>query len=132
MSKSAIYTALTSQVDVLDGNIIPVGSTVRRFGAGIYQDGNTIKTCGRGYYAVNAVATIAASSADPVTISLQQDGVDVIGAKSTITVAGTSDETVLPIVGIVRNRCECGSTLSFVISGADVTIDNLSITVEKL
>ncbi len=132
MSKSAIYTALTVDTDVADGGLVPVGATIRRFGQNLYQDGNTIKACGHGYFKVDAVSTIAAASAAPVTISLQQDGVDVIGAQSTITVAGTSDETVLPITTIVRNRCECGSTLSFKITGADVTVDNLSVTVEKL
>lgn len=132
MSKSAIYTALTADTPILNGGTIPVGETIRRFGCGLFQDGNNIKTCGRGYYKVEAVATVAAASAAPITFSLQQDGVDVIGAQSTITVAGTSDETVLPITAIIRNRCECGSTLSFVITGADVTVDNLAVTVEKL
>lgn len=132
MSKSAIYTALTVDTPVLNGGLIPVGDTVRRYGCSLYMDGNNIKTCGTGYFKVTAVATIAAASAAPITLSLQQDGVDVIGAQSTITVAGTSDETVLPITAIVRNRCNCGSTLSFVVSGADVTVDNMAVTVEKL
>lgn len=132
MSKSAIYTAVTAGVAVSDGGVLPVGSTIRRFGCNLSSDGTTIETCGIGYYKLNAVATIAAASAAPVTVQLLQDGVPVPGAKSTITVAGTSDETVLPVTAIVRNKCDCGSTLSFVVSGADVTLDNFAVTVEKL
>lgn len=132
MSKSAIYTAVTAGVAVADGGILPVGNTVRRFGCNLSADGNTIQTCGIGYYKVDAVATLAAASAAPITITLEQDGVPVPGAKSTITVAGTSEETVLPVTAIVRNKCDCGSVLSFVVSGADVTLDNFAVTVEKL
>lgn len=132
MSKSAIYTAVTTGVAVSDGGVLPVGTVVRRFGCNLSADTNTIQTCGVGYYKIDAVATLAAASAAPITIALQQDGVPVPGATSTVTVAGTSDETVLPVTAIVRNKCDCGSTLSFVVSGADVTLDNFAVTVEKL
>lgn len=132
MSKSAIYTAVTTSVPVSDGGVLPVGNIIRRFGCNLNADTNTIETCGLGYYKLDAVATLAAASAAPITITLLQDGVPVPGAKSTITVAGTSDQTVLPVTAIVRNKCDCGSALSFVISGADVTLDNFAVTVEKL
>lgn len=132
MSKSAIYTAVTSGIPVTDGGTLPVGNTIRRFGCNVVSDNNTINLCGIGYYKVDAVATMAAASAAPITISLIQDGVPVPGAKSTITVAGTSEETVLPVTAIVRNKCDCESTLSFTVSGADVTLDNFAVTVEKL
>lgn len=132
MSKSAIYTALTTSTAVTDGGVIPLGTTIRRFGCNLEQSGNTIQTCGYGYYKVTAVATVASESTDPITVSLQQDGVSVEGASSTITAAAASDETVLTVIGLVRNKCECGSKLSFIVSGADVTIDNMALIVEKL
>lgn len=132
MSKSAIYTALTTSTDVTNGGIIPLGSTIRRFGCNLTQDGNVIETCGIGYYKVIAVATMAAESTTPITVSLQQDGVPVAGASSTITVSGTSDETVLTVIGIVRNKCECSSALTFVLTGADATVDNMAVIVEKM
>lgn len=132
MSKSAIYTAVTTSVPVSDGGILPVGTVIRRFGCNLTAENNTIQTCGLGYYKVDAVATLTAAAAAPITVTLEQDGVPVPGALSTVTVAGTSDETVLPVTAIVRNKCDCGSVLSFVISGADVTLDNFAVTVEKL
>lgn len=133
MSKSAIYTALTVPTEVESGSVVPLGATIRRFGNCNTQDGNIIKLCGCGYWAIQAVATIEATSASPVSIAIQKDGVDVLGAKSSITVAGTSDQTVLPVIAIVRNKCECGSAISFVITAdKPVTVDNLAVTVEKL
>lgn len=51
---------------------------------------------------------------------------------SMITVAGTSDETVLSVIGVIRNKCSNLSNLSFVVSGADVTIDNMAVIVETV
>ncbi len=132
MSKSVIYTALTTSTPITNGSIIPLGSIVRRYGCNLDLNGNTIETCGCGYYKVTAVATISAESTTPITVSLQEDGVQVIGASSTITVAGTSDETVLTVIGVVRNKCDKSSALSFVLTGADATIDNMALIVEKL
>lgn len=132
MGNSVIYTALTTSTPVTSGNIIPLGQIVRRCGNSVNLNGNTIETCGCGYYKITAVATVAAESTDPITVSLQQDGVPVIGASSTITVAGTSDETVLSVIGVVRNKCSNSSNLSFIVSGADVTIDNMAVIVETV
>lgn len=132
MSKSAIYTALTTSTPVTNGSIVPLGTTIRRFGSNLELSGNTIQTCGYGYYEVMAVATISAESTDPITLTMLQDGTEVTGANATITVAGTSDETVLTVIGLVRNKCECGSKITFTVSGADVTIDNMSVIVTKL
>lgn len=132
MSKSVIYTALETSTAVTAGNIIPLGNIVRRYGCNLDLNGNTIETCGCGYYKVTVVATMAAASTDPITVSLQQDGVPVVGASSTITVAGTSDETVLTVIGVIRNKCDKDSTLSLVLTGADATVDNMAVIVEKL
>ena len=59
MSKSAIYTANTSAQTVAVNDIIPVGTTSRRFGCNIRQDGNTITLLGQGYYHVTVSATLA-------------------------------------------------------------------------
>lgn len=132
MSKSVIYTALETSTAVTVGNIIPLGTVIRRFGCNLELNGNTIETCGIGYYKVTVVATMSAPSTDPITVTLEQDGVPVTGASSTITVAGTSNETVLTVIGVVRNKCECSSTLSLVLTGADATVDNMAVIIEKL
>lgn len=131
MEKSGIYIGSSTATPVTAGNIIPIGTAQRGYGCGIKLNGDTVIVCGNNTsYKVTAVMTLSAASTDPITVSLQQDGVNVPFAFSTITVAGTSDQTVLVVQGVVRNQCKCSSTLSFVLTGADATIDNDNIIIE--
>lgn len=128
MSRSAIYTANTTPTALAVGNIIPVGTTVRRFGQCIRQDGNTITLAGPGYYLVNASATVAPTAAGTVSVTGQKDGVAVIGATTTVA----AESANLSLDFIVRN-VGCGSSiLSFALGGAESTVSNLAVTVTKL
>lgn len=132
MSKSAIYTTNVSNPTVAVGGVVPVGSTTRRYGCNVRQDGNAITLCGQGYYLVNVNATLAPSAAGTVALTLQKDGVSVIGATAAQTAAanGTVD---LGITAIVRNACGCDSSLlSLVLGGVASVVNNLAVTVEKL
>lgn len=132
MSKSAIYTTNTATPAVAVGGIIPVGVTSRRYGCNLAQDGNTITLTGRGYYLVSVSATVAPDVAGTVSITAQKDGVPIIGATASETAA--ADATVnLGITAIVRNVCECDSSiLSLVLGGVASTISNLAVSVVKL
>ncbi len=132
MSKSSIYTANTTSTALAVGNIIPVGTTVRRFGQCIRQDGNTITLAGPGYYLVNASATAAPTAAGTVSITGQKDGVAVIGAIAEATTTAAAVTTNLTLDFVVRN-VGCGSSiLSFALGGAASTVSNLAVTVVKL
>lgn len=132
MSKSAIYTANTSAQTVAVNDIIPVGTTSRRFGCNIRQDGNTITLTGPGYYLVNASATVAPTAAGTVSVTGQKDGVAVIGATAAATTTVAAESANLSLGFIVRN-VSCGSSiLSFVLGGAESTVTNLAVTVTKL
>ena len=132
MSKSAIYTTNVSNPTVAAGGIVPVGSTTRRYGCNIRQDGNAITLCGQGYYLVNVSATVAPTAAGTVSLTAQKDGVAIIGATAAQTVAANG-EANLNITAIVRNACGCdGSLLSLVLDGVASVVNNLAVTVEKL
>ncbi len=133
MSKSAIYTCNNTGATLAVGDVIPVGNTIRRFGCNIRQDGNAITLCGQGYYLVNATCTATPSAAGTVSVSALKDGVAIIGANASATVAATDTAITLSINAIVRNLCNCGnSLLSFALGGAAAVVDNLAVTVEKL
>lgn len=132
MSKSAIYTANTVSTAVAVNGIIPVGSTVRRFGQNIRQDGNTITVSGPGYYLVNVSATVAPTAAGTVTIIGQKDGVAVSGATAAETTAAAATTVNLSLAYIVRNTCCNSSILSFVLGGAASTVSNLAVSIVKL
>lgn len=133
MSKSAIYTVNSANATVSPGGVIALGNTVRCFGCCIRQDGNTITLCGQGYYLVNASATITPSAAGTVSVSAAKDGVEIIGAAASETVADAATTVNLSITAIVRNACGCDSSLlSFTLSDVESIVNNLAVTVVKL
>lgn len=132
MAKSAIYTANTTPTALAVGDIIPVGTTVRRFGKCINQDGNTITLSGPGYYLVNASATVAPTAAGTVSVTGQKDGVAVIGATASATTTAAAESANLSLDFIVLN-VGCGSSiLSFLLTGTAAVVNNMAVAVEKL
>lgn len=133
MSKSALYTAMTTPTSVLVGEIIPIGITIRRFGCNIAQDGNTISINGKGYFLVNVSITAAPAAVGTVTATLNKDGAPVTGATASNAVSTAANPTALPIAAIVRNACDCDSSiLSLTLSGTNSTVQNVAVTVVKL
>ena len=133
MSKSAIYTTNTTAPTIAVDGIIPVGTTTRRYGCNIRQDGNAITICGQGYYLVNVSATVTPTAAGTVSVTAQKDGVAIVGATGSETVAAVSNAANISITAIVRNACGCDSSiLSFILGGVAAVVDNLAVTVEKL
>lgn len=133
MSKSAIYTTNTAAPTIAVDGIIPVGTTTRRYGCNIRQDGNAITLCGQGYYLVNVSATVTPTAAGTVSVTAQKDGVDIVGATGSETVAAVSNAANISITAIVRNACGCDSSLlSFILGGVAAVVDNFAVTVEKL
>ena len=133
MSKSAIYTTNTAAPTIAVDGIIPVGTTTRRYGCNIRQDGNAITICGQGYYLVNVSATVTPAAAGTVSVTAQKDGVAIVGATGSETVAAVANAANISITAIVRNACGCDSSiLSFILGGVAAVVDNLAVTVEKL
>nr|DAQ47699.1 MAG TPA: hypothetical protein [Caudoviricetes sp.] len=131
MSKSAIYTANAAASTVAVGDLIPLGSTSRRYGCNLRQDGNGITATGAGYYLVTMSATVAPTAAGAVTITGQKDGVAIIGATATSTAAAGA-ATDLAFSTVVRNIGCDSSILSFVLTGAAATVSNFAVSVVKL
>ena len=133
MSKSAIYTTNTTAPTIAVDGIIPVGTTTRRYGCNIRQDGNAITICGQGYYLVNVSATVTPTAAGTVSVTAQKDGVSIVGATGSETVAAVSNAANISITAIVRNACGCDSSiLSFILGGVAAVVDNFAVTVYKL
>ena len=133
MSKSAIYTTNTTAPTIAVDGIIPVGTTTRRYGCNIRQDGNAITLCGQGYYLVNVSATVTPTAAGTVSVAARKDGVAIVGATGSETVAAVSNAANISITAIVRNACGCDSSiLSFILGGVAAVVDNFAVTVYKL
>lgn len=133
MSKSAIYTAMTTPTAIAVGDLLPIGATVRRFGCSITQDGNTVTLRGSGYYKITVSATVEPTAAGTVSVTLNKDGVAVIGATAQGAVATAENPINLTVSAIVRNTCDCESSiLSLTLGETASTLTNLAVTVVKL
>jgi hypothetical protein len=133
MSKSAIYTANTSTVPYTDGDVLQLGSIVRRFGCSVDLNGNRIALKDPGYYLVLASVPLAPTAAGSVTVSVYNNNVPVTGATATATTAAAGDSASVSISSVVRIPCggETGA-ITLAVSGGAGNAENVAVTVEKL
>ena len=133
--KSAIYTAMSTPTALTTGSTIPLGTTIRRFGRNLLQEGNGIMLLGTGYYDVSASITVAPATAGTVTATLFQDGVAVPGATASAAVTTAGNPVNLSVEAMVLHCCECGAgilTLVLTSTVASATVNNASVVVEKI
>lgn len=131
--KNLISVATTAPTSVLANGTIPLATVVRRYGCPLNLSGNSISIidCGSNYYLVNVTATFTAPAAGTVTLTLQQNGVDVVGATASTTVSTASTEVrSLSFSAIVRtfNNSSIDS-LTLVNKGVAITVANTAISV---
>lgn len=130
--KSAIYAAMETPVGVAVDGVIPLGSLIRRYGSDIELNGNAVNLLGAGYYDVDASITAAPIADGTVTVTLQQNGVDVPGATaSAAAAAGVPVNVSLPVL-VRQVCCAAGSALTLVLSGAASTVDNVALRVQRV
>lgn len=132
MAKSAIFTANTTSTALTAGSAVPVGTTVRRFGQCVRQEGSSIALTAPGYYLVTASATLSPTAAGTVSITGQKDSVSITGATASETTAAAATSTNLALNFMVRNSCCGSSVLSFVLGGEESTMTNFAVTVVKI
>lgn len=133
MSKSSIYTVNSITTTVAPGNVVPLGSTIRRFGCNVAQDENSITVKGKGYFAVTANATVTPSSVGNVGITMLKDGVVVTGASGINSVSTVGNTVTVPITAIIRNTCDCDSSnISFTLDTTTSNVVNFVVSVVKL
>ena len=135
MAKSAIYLVNNAETAIATGAIIPLGTIIRRYGQNVRQDGNSVAICDKqgcaGYYKVDAIATLRLKEVGKYRVTLEKDGVAVIGAVAEIDPATIGQVVSMPISVIVRNSCGGTSNLSLKVEGnADVI--NVTTVVERL
>lgn len=133
MAKSAIYTAMTIPTTVAVNGTIPLGTTIRRFGCNIAQDGNSITISGRGYFKASISVTLAPTATTTTTVTILKDGVPVSGATASATVSTAGNAVSIPVEATVRNRCDCDSSiLALQLTGTASSVTNVAVTIEKL
>lgn len=134
--KSLIDVATTTSTAVIANGILPLQTIVRRRGCDINMSGNSvaITDCGSNFYLVTVTATFTAPAAGVVTLNLQQNGVNVVGATASATVTTAATEVrSLSFSAIVRTfNNNSIDALTVVNAGVAATFSNIDISVVKL
>lgn len=136
---SAIYTANTSEQQLLAGAQIPFGSIVRRFGRYINVNGSDIvigDCCskdGNGYYAIDCSVTLEPTAIGNVTAQLYVNGEPYPGALQTGYTATAGNPVPLSFPAVVRLYGCCNlATLQIRLGDEGATVTNMAVRVEKL
>lgn len=133
-SNSASTLTLTAAAPT---SSLPIGTTNRRFGCHLRQDGDGIIAEGQGYYKATFNASVTPVTAGDYTVTLFANGVAIPNASQTITAVAAST-IAFNIPAVVRAQ-NCGDTITLtaVISTtaalpATIATVNTGIVVEKL
>lgn len=132
--KSNIFAVNTTSAAVVANGTLPISTIVRRYGCATNLSGNSIALSEAGYYLVNISATFTAPAAGVVSLTLQDDGVTVVGATASTTITTASTEVrTLNITAIVRVFCNSApDALTIVNTGVAATFSNVAIDVVKI
>lgn len=132
--KSSVYIANTTATSVAANTSIPLGTIQRRYGCSLdaSNSGITLKNCG--YYLVNATITFTSTATGNATVSLQDNGVNVVGATASETVnTATTEVHTIAITAIVRVlNGAAPDTLTLLNTGIEITPSNVAVTVVKI
>lgn len=130
--KSALYAVGTNvQTVTADETVINFDNIVRRYGKCVHLSGGNVTIEEAGYYDVDTNLTFTAGAAGTVVIRIYKDGVPVPGAIVSETVAAGSIYA-LSIPTIIRDTCNCESTITVKIAGVAGTVNNAAIAVERI
>lgn len=132
MSKALLYAVNNNLQDLAIGDSVNFGTTVRRYGCNIDANGGSPALTGAGYYSIDVDLgfSTAVGSVGVVTVTLYKDGAPIPGAVCEQSVAALTTYTK-SLSCVVRDRC-CGtSTITAVVSGVPIIVDNASIRIIK-
>ena len=134
--KSLIDVSTTTSTAVVAGGALPLATVTRRRGSDIAVSGNSIALtdCGSNYYLVTVNATFTAPVAGVITLNLQQNGVNVVGATASTTITtATTEVRSLSFEKVIRTFNTNGlDSLSVVNAGLAATFSNIDVSVIKL
>lgn len=133
--KPELYIATTTETAVAANGIVPFDITVRRRGMEIQRGGAgaVISDNGSNYYDVDVSVTFTAPVAGVVSLQLQQNNGDVVGAtgSATITTATTEVRTIT-FPAVIRTFVSGAfDTLTLVNTGVAITISNATMRIKK-
>lgn len=133
MSKALAFISNNTSQTITGGGVINPGTAQHGFGCTccgrtIQLSGTNINLRESGYYQVDVGATVSATAAGNVTLSLYQDGALVAQGSETIAV---SDSASISFPASVKVNCSSVLTLVVTATAGDPIVSNIYTTIEK-
>lgn len=134
MSKALAFISNNTSQTITGGGVINPGAAAHGFGCTccertIQLSGTNINLRETGYYQVDVSATVSASDAGNVTLSLYQDGALV--AQGSETISAANDPASISFPASVKVNCSSVLTLVVTSTAGDPIVTNIYTTVEK-
>lgn len=133
MSKALAFISNVTSQTITGGGVVNPGIAQHGFGCTccgrtIQLSGTNINLRETGYYQVDVGATVSASAAGNVTLSLYQDGTLVAQGSETIAV---NDSASISFPASVKVNCSSVLTLVVTTTAGDPIVSNIYTTIEK-
>lgn len=135
MSKAFAFIANNTSQTITGGGVVNPGTAVHGFGCTccgrtVQLSGTNINLRETGYYSVDVGATVSATAAGNVTLSLYQDGALV--AQGSETIAAANDLASISFPAGVKVNCNSVLMLVATATTGDPIVTNIYTTVEKV
>ena len=131
----------TANQSVLTGGIVNLGSIVHRVcnGAFNFSNSNTISLNNQGWYKVHVTINATGTAVGANTFQLYQNGIAVLGALASHTIAAVGDvrnfsfETIVRVLPSCSCQCNTPINLTILNNGAsEITVNNITVDIIKV
>lgn len=134
MSKAFAFISNNTSQTITGGGVVNPGTAQHGFGCTccghtIQLSGTNINLRESGYYKVNVGATVSATAAGNVTLSLYQDGALV--AQGSEAIAAANDPASIAFPAGIKVNCSSVLTLVVTASAGDPIVTNIYTNVDK-
>lgn len=131
MSCSSAIFCQNNSTTVTNSANIPLGTSIRRFGKNLAQNGDGIVCCGNGYYDVTGNFTIIPTAIGNVTVQIVADSAIIARARSYASTATTPVN--VNVKALIRNcGCDCNTTVTFTLVEGAGTLEYGNVVIEKI
>lgn len=134
MSKAFAYISNSTSQTITGGGVVNPGTAVHGFGCTccgrtIQLSGTNINLRESGYYKIDVGATVSATAAGNVTLSMYQDGALV--AQCSETIAAANDPASISFPAGIKVNCNSVLTLVATATAGDPIVTNVYTTIDK-
>ena len=134
MSKALAFISNNTSQTITGGGVVNPGTAQHGFGCTccgrtVQLSGTNINLRESGYYQIDVGATVSASDAGNVTLSLYQDGALV--AQGSETISAANDPASISFPASAKVNCSSALTLVVTSTAGDPIVTNIYTTIEK-